>query len=256
MRTRSAFNKDDLKIGKSDKVLDIGSGSNPTKRANVLLERSVHNNKDRRGDFKIYPHQLLVEGDGEQMPFRDKEFDYSICSHVIEHTQDPEKFMQELTRVSKQGYIEVPSLIGEILAPKESHKWVALEINKKLVFYEKNLIPYDFKMDMGDVFLNYLPYQSIAYRLLVMTRNNYHVVKLEWTGSIDYIINPNDEYLKSFFVENLTPNMVVKILPPFSLRKDLLLLLQAFLFFIKDKLSRFLCPKLPLNYEQYIEDKK
>lgn len=250
MRTRSAFNKDDLPILKSDKVLDIGSGSNPTKRANVLLEKFVHSNEHRRGNFKIYPHQFLVEGDGESMPFKDREFDYSICSHVLEHVDDPEKFIKEIMRVSKKGYVEVPSLIGEFLAPKKSHKWAVLNINNRLVFFEKKLMPYDFSMDMGDLFLNYLPYQSIIYRLFVMTRNNYHVAKIEWEGTIQYAINPNDEYLSSFFLEKLTPQMIEQILPPLSAKKDFILLVKAFIFFIKSKAIRHLRASLAVDYER------
>ena len=252
MRTRAAFHKDDLLILKSDKVLDVGSGSNPTKRANVLLEKYIHNNEHRRGDFKIYPHQTLIEGDGSNMPFKDKEFDYSICSHVLEHALDPDKFIKELMRVSKKGYIETPSLIGEILAPKKDHKWVVLNINNKLVFFEKDLMPYNFAMDMGDLFLNYLPYKSIAYRLFVMTRNNYQVTRMEWKHSIEYSINPSDEYLKSFFLEKLTPQMVEQILPPFSIKKDFFLLLNAFFLFLKEKIKRYFDTNLPIDYEHYM----
>lgn len=253
MRTRNAFHKNDLPILKLDKVLDVGSGSNPTKRANVLLEKFIHNNEHRRGHLKIYPHQIFVEGDGENMPFKNKEFDYSICSHVLEHVSDPDKFMKELMRVSKKGYIETPSLIGEILAPKETHKWVVLNINNRLVFFEKTLMPYDFTMDMGDLFLNYLPYNSLAYRLFVMTRNNYHAARIEWNGTIQYSINPSDEHLKSFFIKKLTPQMVEQIIPPISLKKDLLLLLSASLLFLKEKIKRRFNNNLPIDYEQYIK---
>ena len=49
---------------------------------------------------RIYPDQKL--------PFKDKEFDYVICAHVIEHVNDPIMFKSEIERIGKAGYIELP----------------------------------------------------------------------------------------------------------------------------------------------------
>lgn len=55
------------------------------------------------------------------MPFRDKCFDYSVCSHIQEHTEAPILFLQEIERISHSGYIETPSPLRESLSPFPIH---------------------------------------------------------------------------------------------------------------------------------------
>lgn len=57
----------------------------------------------------------------EDLPFRDKAFDYSICFHVLEHTDDPEAFVQTLERISSAGYIETPTPLNELVFPYDFH---------------------------------------------------------------------------------------------------------------------------------------
>lgn len=88
-------------------------------------------------------NQQFFQADGEDLPFKNKEFDYAICCHVLEHVPHPEKFVSEQTRVAGRGYIETPSLLGCYLAPKKSHQWVLLDIDDKIVMYDKKLIGFD-----------------------------------------------------------------------------------------------------------------
>jgi SAM-dependent methyltransferase len=44
------------------------------------------------------------------LPFKDKQFENTICSHTIEHVEDPEKFFKELKRVSKNVVLLVPPI--------------------------------------------------------------------------------------------------------------------------------------------------
>ena len=108
-----------MKIKKKDRVLEVGPGHNPSYRSNVLADKFVDSNYHRCGNIKIYPHQTFVNADGENLPFKDKEFDYVICNQVLEHTENPEKFILEQNRVAKRGYMETPSLLGELLFPKK-----------------------------------------------------------------------------------------------------------------------------------------
>ncbi len=51
--------------------------------------------------------------DHEPWPFSDDQFDFAICSHVLEDVRDPVWVCHELNRVAKAGYIEVPSRLEE-----------------------------------------------------------------------------------------------------------------------------------------------
>ena len=118
MKTRTPLHCYDLKIKKNYRVLEVGPGHNPSPRSNILVERFIYDNTHRSADVSLFTNQKLINGSGEDLPFKDLEFDYAICKQVIEHSEDPIKFINELTRVSKCGYIEVPSLIGEYLDRK------------------------------------------------------------------------------------------------------------------------------------------
>lgn len=45
-----------------------------------------------------------------RLPFKNKQFKNTICSHIMEHVEDPIKFFRELKRVSKNVVILVPPL--------------------------------------------------------------------------------------------------------------------------------------------------
>ena len=98
MKTRTPLDRNDLKIGKKDFVLEIGSGHNPSFRSDVIVDKYIHDNSNRCGNIKIYHHQKFVNADGENLPFSDKEFDYVICNQVLEHSDNTEKFISELQR--------------------------------------------------------------------------------------------------------------------------------------------------------------
>lgn len=76
MIIRNPYDRDDLNIGKKDRVLEVGSGHNPTYRADVIVEQYMETNYHRCGNLKIYPHQDFINANGEVLPFKDKEFDY------------------------------------------------------------------------------------------------------------------------------------------------------------------------------------
>ena len=54
---------------------------------------------------------------GENLLFKDKFFDYVIAAHVLEHTPYLEKFLAELQRVVRGGYIEIPDAFMERINP-------------------------------------------------------------------------------------------------------------------------------------------
>lgn len=82
-------------------------------------------NADIKKHAEIDRFQLLESV--YNIPFEDKEFDYVISSHTIEHIKDPRAFYKELERVGKHITILVPPL-WDITAAFNflEHQWVFL----------------------------------------------------------------------------------------------------------------------------------
>lgn len=125
----------------SDKVLDIGSGHIPFPLATHLSDITFADNTYGRGGvpFKHIEGKPVFECNVENLPFADKEFDFVYCSHVLEHTQNPEKACQELMRIARKGFIETPSRGKDIwlnTAKVSNHKWAVEKQNNILVFTE------------------------------------------------------------------------------------------------------------------------
>jgi SAM-dependent methyltransferase len=210
-----------LKIARKALVLDVGSGHNPHPRANVIADKFIDTNYHRASDIKVLKDQKFVQADGESLPFTNNEFDYVICSHVVEHVDDPNQFLTELSRVGKSGYLEAPSLLGEYLIPKESHKWVLLDINEKLIIVSKERIGFTTSHDFGELFLDYLPKSSLGFKILQRTHPQLFTVNYEWRDKIDFIVEPDDIELKQFFSQAWNKEMYDKIIPKRSLGAEL-----------------------------------
>ncbi len=82
-------------------VLDLGGGTDAWKQANTILDFEDHS--------RHYKDRKFIKGEATNTPFKDKEFDFVICSHVIEHIVNPEQICKELERISHAGYIEFPT---------------------------------------------------------------------------------------------------------------------------------------------------
>ena len=66
------------------------------------------------------------------LPFEDGEFESVLCSHTIEHVDDPERFYAELQRVGRSVTLVVPPLydLGAVLNIME-HKWIFITFRKE-----------------------------------------------------------------------------------------------------------------------------
>ena len=121
-------------------VLDVGSGHQPHRRANVLLEKYPEGTIHRTTQQIAMPQgKEFIVGDALAMPFHDKSFDYIIGSHIAEHVDDPVQFCRELSRVGKGGYIETPGPLTEYLMPTASHQWIVTK-RRNVLFFRKNTV--------------------------------------------------------------------------------------------------------------------
>ena len=127
------------------KILDIGCGYNASKYATTIsdvIDLSVH-----------YKNKSFVKISDKKLPFNDKEFDYVILSHVLEHVPNINEFTQEVERIAKAGYIELPTKLADNLVigcdeEDIGHKWW-LEFDDV-----KNQLKYTKKLDVLQKFLS------------------------------------------------------------------------------------------------------
>lgn len=98
-------------------VLNAGCGSLPP-YGDVNLDSSP----------KSVPNFIL--GNIEEMPFEDKQFAGCIASHILEHTDNPERALKECERVAdKVWVIETPLWdAGTWLTP--THKWIIIKASE------------------------------------------------------------------------------------------------------------------------------
>ena len=137
-RTSKIYIEKNLSLNPNWKILDIGCGFNANSFANVVC--------DVQDLSKYYPDKKFIKLIDKKLPFLDKEFDFIIASHVMEHVDDVIFFISELERISKQGYIELPTKLEDnlVFENKKDHVWHMdfddvehkLLISKKTQYFE------------------------------------------------------------------------------------------------------------------------
>lgn len=67
-----------------------------------------------------------------RLPFDDDQFGTVLCSHTLEHVDDPEAFFRELQRVGNEVVVVLPPLwdVSAALNVLE-HKWIFLTLRKE-----------------------------------------------------------------------------------------------------------------------------
>jgi SAM-dependent methyltransferase len=173
-------------VKNDDLVLEVGSGGNPYFRANVLID--AYEETRERHYAPLVADRPTVLGFVEHLPFKDKAFDFVIASHVLEHSSDPEKFLAELQRVGKAGYIEVPDAFMERINPYLDHRLEITARDGRLLITKKG-------QSLVDADLVSL-YEEKAKR--VITSDTMHKFPFEfhvryyWSDSIDAkVMNPD-----------------------------------------------------------------
>lgn len=122
-------------VEKDALVLEVGSGASPYFRANVLCD--AYEETQERFFTPLVHDRPTILAFVEQLPFRDDVFDFVIASHVLEHSAHPEKFISEIQRVGKAGYIEVPDAFMERLTHYGFHRLEITDIDDELIIRKK-----------------------------------------------------------------------------------------------------------------------
>ena len=174
-----------MNIRPNDFVLEIGSGHNPKTRSDVLCDKFIEDNEQRGGN--IVTDRPTVEADGQFLPFSDKAFDYVICSHVLEHVEDPHLLISELMRVAKRGYIETPSEIGERIYGWQYHNWVVNLIDGQLVLQKNSK-----NSQFGQLF-HTLALNDKYWKRFHITHHHLFLIQYEWERNINYVISDEED---------------------------------------------------------------
>lgn len=168
-------------------VLEVGSGGNPYPRSNVLLD--AYEFTRERHWAPLTTDRPTVLGFVENLPFKDKAFDFVIASHVLEHSKDPEKFLSELQRVAKAGYIEVPDAFMERVNPYRDHRLEITLRGECLIILKK-------RSWIVDEYLNEIYEDRVKKCMTSWLIPNHPFdfhVRYYWEDSIQYhIVNPED----------------------------------------------------------------
>ena len=175
------------------KILDIGCGYGANKFANTIC--------DVQDLSKFYKDRNFIKLENKQLPFKDNEFDFVIASHVLEHVEDFKFFINELERVSKKGYIELPTKLEDnlVFENKKDHLWHMDfdDVNSKLLISNK---------------LQYIePILTVS--MIQNLRENFKgslVLELYWEDKIDYDFVENNQNIKKHNLLNLFRKFISK----------------------------------------------
>ena len=175
-RTSKKYIQNLLSENKQWQVLDIGCGYTANEYANTIC--------DVQDLSSYYKDRNFIKLENNKLPFKDNQFDFVIASHVIEHVDNFELFINELERVSKKGYIELPSKLEDnlVFENKKDHLW---------------------HMDFDDVNLKLIISKKIQILEPILTvstiqklRKNFEsslIIQLLWEDKIDFQFIDNDK---------------------------------------------------------------
>jgi len=114
------FRRMDQVVPSDALVLDVGGWANPLTRADWVIDVMPYDTRGllgKDGDgVERFSERTWVQRDicdHTPWPFTDDQFDFAVCSHVLEDVRDPLWVISELSRVAKAGYVEVPSRLEE-----------------------------------------------------------------------------------------------------------------------------------------------
>tara|TARA_B110001452_G_C15169043_1_gene406338 strand:- start:280 stop:891 length:612 start_codon:yes stop_codon:yes gene_type:complete len=180
-RSSKKFIDNLLKKNTNWKILDIGCGYTAHNYASTIC--------DVQDLSLFYKDRKFIRLNEKTLPFKDKEFDFVIASHVLEHVEDVNFFINELQRISSRGYIELPTILEDnlVFENKKDHLWHMefddvkneLQISKKIQYLEPVITVSTIKK-----FSKYFR-QSL-------------ILELYWENSIEYImiVKNSEEYYK------------------------------------------------------------
>ena len=185
-RSSKKYIQEILQKNNSWQILDIGCGYTANKFATTIC--------DVQDLSKFYNNRNFIKLESKHLPFKDNQFDFVIASHVMEHVEDLKFFIKELERVSKKGYVELPTKLEDnlVFENKKDHLW---------------------HMDFDDVNLKLLISKKIQFVEPILTvstiqklRDNFKsslILELYWENNIEHVFIENENNFNKFSLLSL-----------------------------------------------------
>ncbi|MBT3721756.1 MAG: class I SAM-dependent methyltransferase [Gammaproteobacteria bacterium] len=209
-------------ISSSALVLEVGSGGNPYPRSNVLLD-AYKETRERHWEPLVSDRPTVLSF-GENLPFKDKVFDYVIAAHVLEHSPHPEKFLSELQRVAKAGYIETPDAFMERINPYKDHRLEVTVRDDQLIIQKKSNWIND--NDLVDLYEKRVK-KIITTETIPQHAEEFHM-RYFWHDEIKFtVINPDVDATWEPLISNVKSAPVHKLSIKGKIRKTWLAMIQS-----------------------------
>jgi SAM-dependent methyltransferase len=146
-----------LDLPERARVLDVGGWAAPVNRADWVIDLMPFESRGVLLPDGFGPGPERFDRDrwviadlcaSTPWPFEDDFFDFAICTFTLEDVRDPIRVCEEMSRVARAGYIEVPSLLDELswrnVEPSGGdwvghchHRWLCTLQDDELVFLPK-----------------------------------------------------------------------------------------------------------------------
>lgn len=199
-------------VKRDDLVMDVGSGDKPFWRADVIVDKYLDDDQQRHSGAMVYDRRkLFVKADVEDLPFKDKVFDFVFCSHLLEHVENPDKAIKELTRVAKRGYIEVPNGIVDLLRPFPPHLWFCDYKDGVLTFMQKEKIKNFFIQNTENFGKNF--FENPLFQYMLTKEQNKSFIELYWENKIKFKVIHSENPYKYIYSKDVgqKKNMITTI---------------------------------------------
>jgi SAM-dependent methyltransferase len=146
-----------LELPDDARVLDVGGWGAAVNRADWVIDLMPYGSRGALAPDGVGPEPARFTRDTwvvadicshAPWPFADNFFDFAVCTFTLEDVRDPVRVCEELSRVARAGYIEVPSLLDELTWRNQEpgggpwvghshHRWLCTLQDGELVFLPK-----------------------------------------------------------------------------------------------------------------------